>query len=132
MALGLAGAIFQTTLRNELASPDIVGVTLGVTAGYFGKWVDAVIMRIADMQLAFPGILLALFVLYALGPSVPLVITVLAINGWMIYARVARSLVLTLRSSDFVEAAELSGARPRRATVGHRLCQRALAGDRHP
>lgn len=99
----------------------VVGVTLGITAGFFGKWVDAVIMRIADMQLAFPGILLALFVLYALGPSVPLVITVLAINGWMIYARVARSLVLTLRSSDFVEAAELAGARPRRVMWGHIL-----------
>jgi len=96
-------------------------VLAGVTAGYFGKWIDTVIMRLADMQLAFPGILLALVILYALGPSVTLVIVVLSINGWMIYARVARSLVLGLRSSEFVEAAELAGAGPQRVMWGHIL-----------
>jgi ABC-type dipeptide/oligopeptide/nickel transport system permease subunit len=98
-----------------------VGVLVGVVAGYFGKWVDTVLMRLADMQLAFPGILLALVILYALGPSVTLVIVVLSINGWMIYARVARSLVLGLRSADFVEAAELAGAGSRRVMFGHIL-----------
>jgi peptide/nickel transport system permease protein len=99
----------------------LVGVAVGMTAGYFGKWVDTVLMRLADMQLAFPGILLALVILYALGPSVTLVIVVLSINGWMIYARVTRSLVLGLRSSDFVEAAELGGARAQRVMYRHIL-----------
>lgn len=104
-----------------VAIAGIVGVIIGMTSGYFGKLIDTVLMRLADMQLAFPGILLALVILYALGPSVKLVIVVLSINGWMIYARVTRSLVLSLRSSDFVEAAELAGARAQRVMYGHIL-----------
>lgn len=97
------------------------GTMVGLIAGFYGKWVDQVIMRIADMQLAFPGILLAIVILYALGPSVTLVIIVLSINGWMVHARMIRGLVLSLRTNDFVEAAELAGARPLRVMLKHIL-----------
>jgi peptide/nickel transport system permease protein len=97
------------------------GVAMGLIAGYFGKIADTLIMRVADMQLAFPGILLALVILYALGPSAKLVIVVLAINGWMIYARVVRSMVLSLRKSEYVEAAEIGGSRSPRIMIRHVL-----------
>jgi peptide/nickel transport system permease protein len=97
------------------------GVLMGLIAGYFGRLADTVIMRVADMQLAFPGILLALVILYALGPSAKLVIVVLAINGWMIYARVVRSMVLSLRKSEYVEAAEIGGSRSARIMIRHIL-----------
>ncbi|HEV7192255.1 MAG TPA: ABC transporter permease [Jatrophihabitantaceae bacterium] len=97
------------------------GVVMGLIAGYFGRIADTVIMRIADMQLAFPGILLALVILYALGPSAKLVIIVLAINGWMVYARVVRSMVLSLRKSEYIEAAEIGGSRPPRIMLRHVL-----------
>lgn len=97
------------------------GVLMGLIAGYFGRVADTVIMRVADMQLAFPGILLALVILYALGPSARLVIVVLAINGWMVYARVVRSMVLSLRTSEYVEAAEIGGSKSRRIMIRHIL-----------
>lgn len=97
------------------------GTIVGLLAGFYGKWVDQLIMRIADTQLAFPGILLAIVILYALGPSVTLVIIVLSINGWIVHARMIRGLVLSLRTNDFVEAAELGGARPVRVMLKHIL-----------
>ncbi len=97
------------------------GVILGLLAGYRGKTTDAVIMRVADMQLAFPGILLALVILYALGPSASLVIVVFSFNGWMVYSRITRSLVLGLRHSEYIEAAEISGAGPVRIMWRHIL-----------
>lgn len=97
------------------------GVMMGLIAGYRGKLTDTIIMRFADMQLAFPGILLALVILYALGANIKLLIIVLSINGWMVYARVTRSLVLSLKSSEYIEAAELAGARPIRVILRHIL-----------
>ena len=111
MAIGVSVVILAGTF----------GVLMGLIAGYFGKWADAVIMRAADMQLAFPGILLALVILYAMGPSARLVVVVLAINGWMVYARIVRSMVLSLRKSEYVEAAEIGGSRPPRIMVRHVL-----------
>lgn len=98
-----------------------VGVSLGTIAGYFGKRTDQIIMRIADMQLAFPGILLALVILYALGADTTLLIVVLSINGWMVYARISRSLVLSVRTSEYIEAAEISGASHIRVMARHIL-----------
>ena len=98
-----------------------IGITLGLIAGYVGGLADTIIMRAADMQLAFPGILLDLIILFALGPSAKLLIIVLALNGWMVYARITRSLVLPLRKSDYIEAAEISGARTGRIMRVHLL-----------
>ncbi|HEV7720169.1 MAG TPA: ABC transporter permease [Iamia sp.] len=97
------------------------GIVAGLCAGYFGKMVDAVIMRVADLQLAFPGILLALVILYALGASTTLLIVVLSMNGWMVYARMTRSLVLSVRKSEYIEAAEIAGASHARVMFGHIL-----------
>lgn len=104
-----------------VAIAGVFGVALGLLAGYRGKTTDAVIMRIADMQLAFPGILLALLILYAIGPSATLLIIVLSINGWMVYARITRGLVLSLRTSEYIEAAEMAGAGPIRVMGRHIL-----------
>jgi peptide/nickel transport system permease protein len=97
------------------------GIVVGLISGYVGGLTDTVIMRVIDTLLAFPGILLALVILYAVGPSVTLLVVVLSINGWMVYARMARGSVLTLRKSEYVEAAEVVGARPVRIMFRHLL-----------
>ena len=97
------------------------GIVVGIFSGYVGGLTDTVTMRVIDTLLAFPGILLALVILYAIGPSVTLLVIVLSINGWMVYARVARGSVLTLRNSEYVEAAEVVGARPARVMFRHLL-----------
>ena len=83
----------------------VFGVLLGLLAGHFGGWVDNVLMRIADVQLAFPAILLAILLASVLGPSLWNVIVVISITNWVVFARVTRSQVLTLRSREYVEAA---------------------------
>lgn len=97
------------------------GVLAGLIAGYSGGRVDAVIMRMVDTQVAFPGLLLALVILTVVGPSVLTVIIVLAINGWMVYARVTRGAVLSVKERGYVEAAEIIGARSSRVVFRHIL-----------
>ncbi|MDB4897722.1 MAG: binding-protein-dependent transport system inner rane component [Firmicutes bacterium] len=87
-----------------------VGITLGTIAGYIGGTVDAVIMRLADLQLAIPFLVLALAIAAVLGPSLRNVILVLGVTGWVTYARVARGQVLSVRGREFVEAARALGA----------------------
>lgn len=96
-----------------------VGTTVGVISGYLSGRVDGFIMRVVDTQGAFPGLLLALLILAAVGPSVKTVIVVLCLDGWLMYARVARGTVLSLREMPYVEAAELVGCRPRRVMARH-------------
>jgi peptide/nickel transport system permease protein len=93
-----------------LAISGVVGVLLGLLAGHFGGWLDAVLMRIADIQLAFPSILLAILVASVLGQGVGNIILVLSISNWVVFARVARSQVLGLKSREYVEAARTLGA----------------------
>ncbi len=88
-----------------------IGVTVGVLAGYFGGWVDAVLMRLADIQLTFPSILLAIFIASILGPSVVNLVIVLSIANWVTFARVTRSQVLGIKRRDFVDATRTLGAR---------------------
>lgn len=97
------------------------GVAMGLIAGYAGGRTDNVIMRVIDTQIAFPGLLLAMIILATIGPTTATVIVVLAINGWMVYARVTRGIVLSLRQMPFVEAAELIGCRPARVMLRHLL-----------
>ncbi len=88
----------------------ILGVGAGLIAGYYGRRLDATIMRLVDVQLAFPFILLALAIIGVLGPGLRNVIIVLGIAGWMVYARVIRGQVLSVREQEFVEAARAVGA----------------------
>jgi peptide/nickel transport system permease protein len=82
-----------------------IGLVIGLIAGYYGGIRDQVLMRLADMQLAFPGILLAMVLVAVIGPSVLFLIIVLGTTGWVSYARVVRAEVLTLRQKEFVTAA---------------------------
>ena len=88
----------------------VIGVTLGLLAGYIGGKLDAVIMRAADVQLAFPFILLAIAIIGVLGPTVPNIVFVLALSGWVQFARIVRSETLSLRRRPFIEAAKIIGA----------------------
>jgi len=88
----------------------ILGVGAGLIAGYYGRGWDAAIMRLVDIQLAFPFILLALAIIGVLGPGLRNVILVLGVAGWMVYARVVRGQVLSVREREFVEAARAVGA----------------------
>jgi peptide/nickel transport system permease protein len=97
------------------------GVVMGLIAGYLGGRSDSVIMRAIDTQIAFPGLLLALIILATIGPTPATLIVVLALNGWMVYARMTRGIVLSLRQMPFVEAAEMIGCRPRRVIFRHLL-----------
>ena len=99
----------------------ILGTALGLIAGYVGGRIDTLIISAADVQMAFPGVLAGLILVAAFGPSVWLVIIVIAISSWMVFTRVGRSLVLTLKTSLFVEASELSGAPSSRVMWRHLL-----------
>jgi peptide/nickel transport system permease protein len=97
------------------------GVTMGLIAGYFGGHADGFIMRWVDTQVAFPGLLLALIILAVVGPSIGALVIVLSLNGWMVYARLTRGIVLSLRQTPYVEAAEMIGCRPARVIFRHIL-----------
>lgn len=88
----------------------IVGLVLGLLAGYYGGWLDTIISRLGDMQLAFPSILLAILLAGALGPSLTNVIIALAVTRWVIFARVVRGSALATRSREFVDSARVMGA----------------------
>jgi ABC-type dipeptide/oligopeptide/nickel transport system permease subunit len=98
-----------------------LGVLLGLLAGYYGRWVDALVMRLADITLAFPTLLLLIAVAAAVKPSLPVVFVVIGIVGWAGMARLVRSQVLVLRHSEFVLAARALGARDRRVLLRHLL-----------
>jgi peptide/nickel transport system permease protein len=98
-----------------------IGITLGVSSGFFGGWIDRVSMRVADIQLAFPAILLAIALAAVLGPGFWKVIIVLTATGWVNFARVVRGAALTVRAQEFVEAARGIGARPGRIVRRHIL-----------
>ena len=99
----------------------LLGVTLGLVAGYYGRWVDAIVMRLADITLAFPTLLLLIAVAAAVRPSLPVVFVVIGIVGWAAMARLVRSQVLVLRSADYVLAARALGARDSRILWRHLL-----------
>jgi peptide/nickel transport system permease protein len=98
-----------------------IGSGLGLVAGYRGGRVDAVIMTVADAQLAFPFILLAIGIIAVLGPSFPTLIVVIGLSGWVSYARILRAQVLVLRSREFVEAIRALGGSTVRVVLRHIL-----------
>lgn len=99
----------------------IVGVALGVVAGYRGGAIDSIIMRIGDVQLSFPSLILAIAIMAILGQGLRNIVLVLAISGWIQYARVVRSRALSLRESEFVLAARAIGVGQGRIMFRHIL-----------
>ena len=99
----------------------VLGVTLGLVAGYYGRWVDALVMRLADVTLAFPTLLLLIAVAAAVRPTLPVVFVVIGAVGWAGMARLVRSQVLVLRRAEYVLAARALGARDRRVLWRHLL-----------
>jgi peptide/nickel transport system permease protein len=87
----------------------VIGVTIGLVSGYFGGWVDALLMRFTDVILAFPGIMLALAIVATLGPGLTNAIFAVALASWPLFARVVRSSVLTVRESEYITAARVLG-----------------------
>ncbi len=99
----------------------VIGSILGVIAGYFGGKVDAVIMRLSDMMISFPGMVLAIAVAGILGASIVNAIIAIMIVSWTKYARLARSLVLKIRHRDFVYAAEVNGTKTCKILIRHMI-----------
>jgi peptide/nickel transport system permease protein len=100
-----------------LAAP--IGLLVGTAAGYAGGWLDAVLMRITDIFLAFPRLILALAFVAALGPGIENAVIAIAITSWPPYARIARAETLTLRQADYISAVRLLGAGPVRIVLRH-------------
>lgn len=99
----------------------LIGIALGAISGYFGGLIDTLIMRLTDILLAFPGILLAIALVAVLGPSLNNVIVALATIGWVSYARLVRGQVLKVREMEYVTAAKALGARSPRVILLHVL-----------
>lgn len=89
----------------------IIGTTLGVIAGYFGGIIDAVIMRISDMMISFPGMVLAIAMAGIMGSSIKNAIIAIMIVSWSKYARLARSLVIKIKETDYIKAAKVTGCK---------------------
>ncbi|MGE5820243.1 MAG: nickel transporter permease [Deltaproteobacteria bacterium] len=98
-----------------------IGLAVGSLSGYAGGWVDQVFMRVVDILLAFPGILLAIAFTAVLGPGLHHVILALCLIGWTGYARLVRGEILTLREREFIQAAQALGCKPRRVVLLHLL-----------
>jgi len=99
----------------------VLGMAIGLVSGYFGGKVDDFFMRLADIQLAFPFILLAIAVIGVLGPSLRNIIVVIGVSSWVVYARVVRGEVLSIREREFVQAAIALGSRDGRVVLRHVL-----------
>jgi peptide/nickel transport system permease protein len=104
-----------------VAVSGLLGMAIGLVSGYFGGRVDDLFMRLADVQLAFPFILLAIAVIGVLGPSLRNIIIVIGVSSWVVYARVVRGEVLSIREREFVHAAVALGSRDWRILVRHVL-----------
>ena len=109
--------LYVVLLVAVLAAP--IGLLVGTAAGYAGGWVDAVLMRITDIFLAFPRLILALAFVAALGPGIENAVIAIAITSWPPYARIARAETLTIRQADYINAVKLLGAGPVRIVLRH-------------
>ena len=105
-------------LLVTLTAP-VFGLLVGTVAGYFGGWVDTVLMRLTDIFLAFPRLILALAFVAALGPGIGNAVLAIALTAWPPYARVARAETLTVRNSDYIAAVRLQGASAGRILTRH-------------
>ncbi len=99
----------------------LIGIPVGVVAGYLGGWFDTVVMRIADVFIAFPSLIMAMAIVTVLGPGLGNAMIALAMVWWPQYARLARGQVLQLRELPYIEAASALGARAGRIMLRHLL-----------
>lgn len=99
----------------------VIGIGIGLIAGYYGRWIDAVLMRIVDVQLSIPLSLLALLVVGTIGPSLQNLILVLALTSWVQYARVVRGQVLVVREREYIQSAHAIGLGDLRIIFRHIL-----------
>lgn len=109
--------LFVIILVAIIAAP--LGLLVGTVAGYAGGWVDAVLMRITDIFLAFPKLVLALAFVAAMGPGIENAVLAIAITSWPPYARIARAETMTVRHADYIAAVRLMGASPLRIVALH-------------
>ena len=116
---GTQVSLFMTICLVVLLA--VVGLVVGLLSGYFGGKVEMVLMRLADMMLAFPGVVLAIAIAGILGGSVINTILALLVVSWAKYARLVRSLVIKLRHNDFILAAQVNGTRTRDILTRHIL-----------
>jgi ABC-type dipeptide/oligopeptide/nickel transport system permease subunit len=98
-----------------------LGLVLGLLAGYYGRWVDAAVMRVADITLAFPSLLLLIAIAAAVKPSLPVIFAVIGVVGWAGMARLVRGQVLVVRALEYVQAARALGASDTRIVTRHLL-----------
>lgn len=106
---------------TAVAMAGTIGVFLGLTAGYLGGAVDAIVMRLADIQLVLPTLVLAVALAAALGPGLTTVVFVLGVTGWVRYARLIRGQALSIRNQEYVEAARAVGSSTAWIVVRHLL-----------
>jgi len=99
----------------------LIGLFLGSLSGFFGGWIDQLLMRLVDILVAFPGILLAIAFTAVLGPGLDHVVIALCLIGWTSYARLVRGEILALRAREFVQAARALGCDPKRIILRHLL-----------
>ncbi len=114
---GSRWTLYVVILVAIIAAP--IGLLVGTVAGYAGGWTDAILMRVTDIFLAFPKLVLALAFVAALGPGIENAVLSIAITSWPPYARIARAETLTVRNSDYIKAVQLMGASPFRIVLRH-------------
>ena len=102
-----------------VAISGFIGTSLGLVSGYFGGRTDSIIMRVVDIQLSMPYILIALALIGALGPSLRNIIIVIGITSWVDYARIVRGEVLSIKENEFVDLAKIAGCRIHRILLKH-------------
>ena len=119
IVFGLRVSLFVGVMGVVISA--IIGVTLGIVGGYFGGVTDTLIMRLADVELSFPSILVALFIMYFWQPGVRNIIVAIAAVEWVLYARTARGSLLAEKEKDYVEAARAIAVPARRIIFRHLL-----------
>jgi peptide/nickel transport system permease protein len=117
LVYGSRTTLYIATLVAVIAAP--IGLLVGTTAGYFGGWVDGTLMRINDIFLSFPGLILALGFVAALGPGLRNAIIAVALTAWPPIARLARAETLTIRKADYIAAVRIQGASSFRIITRH-------------
>lgn len=99
----------------------LIGTSLGLVAGYHGGWLDSLIMRVADVQLSFPSMLIALFLMSAFGAGIDKILIALTCVGWVVYARTVRGSTLSEKQKEYVQAAIVAGLSKRKIITRHIL-----------